>query len=145
MSEKSQASCVLIVDDDYYFSTEVLGYHLEKRGFRVLHAYTACEFEDKWRNADVILLDIRIPEKEGAPIDPWGGLNALNKILGKIKAENKQYPQLENCIIRSAHSKDDTTGAAIEVPHYFKWFSPDIPFSTIIQTVNEVAEKNKNQ
>ena len=37
---------VLIVDDDYYFNVDTLGYHLERiGGYKVLSAFTVEEFK----------------------------------------------------------------------------------------------------
>jgi CheY-like chemotaxis protein len=141
MNKKNEPQCVLIVDDDYYFSTDVLGYHLKRRGFNVINAYTASGFEKNWQSSDVIVLDIRLPEKEGDPIDPWGGLKALKRIQ-ENNPDERCYPQLKNCIIRSAQTQADASGAKIDVPQHHRWYPPDIPFSDIIKTVKEVAEEN---
>jgi CheY-like chemotaxis protein len=135
------SSRILIVDDDYFLSTDVLGYQLKRLDFIVVNAYTALEFEERWREADVIVLDIRLPQRPGEPIDPWGGLLSLNKIRGNL-GDCSRYPQLENCIIRSAQTEDDAKAANIPVPVHFRWFSPDVSFSELLDTVREVAAKN---
>lgn len=132
---------VLIVDDDYYFGTDVLGYHLKRRGFDVIFAYTASEFRNCWQKADVILLDIRLPDKEGDPIDPWAGLKTLQRIVSGLPPDG-YYPQIQNCIIRSAQTKTDAVTSSIEIPRHYKWLSPDVAFSDVVNTISEAAEIN---
>jgi len=130
--------CVLIVDDDHYFNANVLGYALERRGFEVLHAYTVKEFEDHWESADVIVLDIRLPDKEGEPIDPWGVLKALKRLQD---AHSEATPsQLGRCIIRSAHTQEDSKRAGVPLPTCLKWFGPDAPFSVLLEAVRSATE-----
>jgi CheY-like chemotaxis protein len=137
-NDDKRSPVVLIVDDDYYFSTDVLGYHLKRRGYKVLHAYTVKEFEAQWKQADVIVLDIRLPAEEGYAIDPWGGLNALSRILAKFAKDPP--PQLGNCIIRSAQTEEDAIGAGVPVPpKKYIWFAPDAPFSDVFTAIKKVA------
>ena len=37
---------MLIVDDDYFTSTDVLAHHFRRHGLQVINAYTAAEFEE---------------------------------------------------------------------------------------------------
>ncbi len=131
---------ILIVEDDYFFGNDVLGYHLKKHGFQVLNAYTASDFERLWKQADVIVLDIRLPEREGEPVDPWAGLRKLYAIQNSEDGSGRR--QLENCIIRSGQTKEDAIGASISIPKHFRWFGPDVSFFEIVDTVKEVAQEN---
>ena len=137
-SSNVEKTCVLIVDDDYYFNTNVLGYALERRHFEVLHAYTVREFENQWKSCDVIVLDIRLPEEEGREIDPWGGLKALKRL--QDAHSESVAPQLHNCIIRSAHTHEDSTRAAIPLPRFSQWFAPDTPLSVLLDAVRTLAK-----
>jgi CheY-like chemotaxis protein len=130
---------VLIVDDDYFFSKDTLGYYLKRLGYKVLHAFTVEEFESQWQLADVILLDIRLPEKEGHQIDPWGGLKGLERIRNKNLSSGQAPFQLDHCIIRSAHTQADAAGAGVPPPRHSDWISPDLPFSRIVGAVKKVA------
>jgi CheY-like chemotaxis protein len=129
--------CILIVEDDYFFGKDVLGYHLGRQGFEVLNAYTASDFEQLWTKADVILLDIRLPEREGEPVDPWAGLRKLYFLQNSTAGAKR--PQLERCIIRSGQTMQDAIGASVNVPKHSRWFSPDVSFFDIVQAIREVA------
>lgn len=143
MVEDHQGTTVLIVDDDYYFATEVLGYHLRRLGYTVHHAYAVDEFHEKWKDADVVILDIRLPQKVGLPIDPWGGLNALSEILRSLGHD--QIPQqLRCCIIRSAQTMEDAVGARVEPPEHLEWYRPDEPLSTLFDAVRSASQSNTN-
>ena len=132
---------ILIVEDDYYFGTDVLGYHFKRQGFDVVNAYAASEFEGSWIDVDAIVLDIRLPEKPGELIDPWAGLRTLNKIRGSL-GDCSIPLQLENCIIRSAQTLGDAKAASISVPKHFKWFPPDVSFSELLETLQVVLKTN---
>jgi CheY-like chemotaxis protein len=135
---------VLIVDDDYFFSTETLGYLLKRQGYAVLHAFTVEQFVAAWPNSDVIILDIRLPEREGQQIDPWGGLKGLDRIRNDQSANGVMPPQLDRCIIRSAHTKEDAAGAGVTPPAHFDWIRPDQPYSRIAEAVKRAAASIKD-
>jgi len=132
---------VLITDDNYYFSG-LFARALKGSGFEVDTAYTVAEFTVKWVDADAVVLDIRLPLREGEQIDPFGGLHALQEIQGRYPS-NAVPNQIENCIIRSAHDPKDARAANAPVPRCFKWYPPDIPLSELIDSVRDVIERKQ--
>jgi CheY-like chemotaxis protein len=140
MTEPSESS-VLIVDDDYFISTDVLAHHFGRFKLKVVNAYTAAEFEQKWRDAHAIVLDIRLPNNPGEPIDPWGGLRCLDKIR-KGLPQGTPCRQLDKCIIRSAQTPDDAKAASVPIPTHFRWFPPDVEFSKLLAAVRTVLSSS---
>jgi CheY-like chemotaxis protein len=131
---------VLIADDNYFFSN-LLGRALNGSGFEVDKAFTAAELRVKWVHADAIVLDIRLPLAEGEQIDPFGGLQTLQAIQDGLPRQTPRPNQIDNCIIRSANNETDARAANAPVPRHFRWYPPDVPLSELIESVREVIRR----
>jgi len=131
---------VLIVDDDYHFNVDIMTYYLKRiGGYEVRNAFTVRDFRERVNEADVIILDIRLPDDMNAPIDPWGGLKALKDLSDSAQDNESLRKRLSRVIIRSVHSKDDAKRAEIPVPDHYCWLSVDAPLSKIMTALKEVA------
>src|SRR5262249_7959734 len=108
----AQSSRVLVVDDDT-FAVSVVRQQLHDLGVVVSSAYTADDFKKHWRDADVIVLDIRIPEREGESTGEWVGLQTLYKIQQECVALGNCPRQIYRCILYSGLNKQDAIGAQI--------------------------------
>jgi response regulator RpfG family c-di-GMP phosphodiesterase len=131
---------VLIVDDNYHL-TRTIGYYIKDHGYNPLSAFTIKEFEALAPEADIIILDIRLPEKEGAPIDPWGGLKALNRMIEK--SEEKASTQIcpSRVIIRSMYSKADAESLGKTIPEHHCWLDVNGSLAKLIDTLEELTDQ----
>lgn len=129
---------VLVVDDDYHVNLDILSYHLNRMGgFKILNAFTIKDFRKHANEADIIILDIRLPENDGDEVDPWGGLKALIDLIqnSMIKTLSDGRPPV---IIRSVQTKEDAKRAGQSLPSYYCWLHVDAPLSQITNAICEL-------
>jgi len=132
---------VLIVDDDYHFNVDVLGFHLRRLGYPVDSAFTIDEFRTKAASADVIVLDIRLPPRAGETVDIWGGLGAYSELLSI--ADGPMKARLQRVVIRSANAREDAVRAGKLTPALAEtpWLAVDSPLTEIVSAVDAAAAK----
>ena len=130
----------VLIADDNYFIVSVLRQTLSERGIDVLTAYTAEEFRLQWKDVDVIVLDIRLPEREGEVIKDWVGLQALQSIQETFVASGPCPLQIENCILHSGQNTQDAIGAQVKVPRHFRWLPPEATTMQLLDSIEDVLK-----
>lgn len=128
---------VLIVDDDYQFNSD-LSYYLQRCGYEILNAFTVEDFKRLAPEADVVFLDIRLPDRDGALINTWGGLQALREILAREDISESTRNCLAKVIIRSGHTKEEASRAGEKIPPHHRWLATDAPLYEIMRALQEL-------
>lgn len=138
MTEPRQLS-ILVVDDDCSFNEDISSY-LEEEDFRVVNAYNALEFKERASSVDIIILDIRLPDRPGAQIDTWSGLKALNQLQEKQEEAGNPMPRyLKNVIIRSGHEESEAKKAGIRIPNHSCWLKTYSPLQEIKEALDRLV------
>ena len=142
LANGNEETKVLIVDDDFHFNNDVLTYHLQRLGgYHVLNAFTIVEFKRQAFDADIIILDIRLPEDHGKPFDPWGGLKALRELNERDNLTEADKKSLSAVILRSAFKKGDAEKANIQIPEHYDWIDINAPLSQLTNALEKLANK----
>lgn len=143
----SENIVILIVDDDYFFNVDVLTYKLRQMGYnKIINAFTMEEFKEKAALSDIVVLDIRLPKKSGAPIDPWGGLKALDEMISSSTIDEKTKKTLSRVIIRSVQKIEDARKINIPIPPQYRcWLPVDVPLSEILEEIQALESMMKDE
>lgn len=123
------APIVMMVDDEAPF-VETMKKRLEKRGLKILAAYSgqgALEMLDRNRNTDVVILDVKMPGMDGI------------EALGRIR---KAFP-LAEVIMLTGHA---TIQSAIEGMKLgaFDYLMKPCEIDQLIVKVQEATKKKRN-
>lgn len=120
---------ILVVDDDTAFCV-MLKTFLQKKGFNVYNAFTAQEAESalKEQNFDVVLTDIRLPDKDGMDI-----LKAVKEI------------SLETQVILMTGYTDIRTAVKAMKWGAFDYVGKPINPDEIIHTINQALTKRNTK
>ena len=120
---------ILIVDDETDF-VDMLALRLEDEGHRVRKAYDGAAglatLEE--RPADVVILDIRMPGKDGVTI---------------LKSIKEKYPVVE-VILLTGHGTVDTAVEGLKCGA-FDYLQKPAPFDTLLQKLNGAHKRKLEQ